>query len=381
MGRIFSLKSFIEKAEQIHNFKYDYSKTVYIKSSEKIIIICPSHGEFLQRASDHLSGAGCKKCKALNPEIYYRQIEQKYKGNILPLKDTFISPSQKMKFECKYHGIIEKQLTQMIHYGCRYCRIDASSSVYKKDNSIFIQEANKVHNYTYDYNKTNYKGCYDKVVITCRIHGDFLQMPSSHLQGIGCRICGTDVAADKHKKDTHDFIIKASKYWGSTYDYSNSVYNGATSPITIICKKHGEFKTTPANHYIGTGCPTCSMSKLEYRVKCFLEKEGISFISQYRIYNCRDKRPLPFDFAIFNSSNKLLGLVECQGEQHYNEMGFHSLKNKDESLSSFQYIINHDKIKYNYCLNNSIPLLLISYKDKEKIDIILYNWINFIILQ
>ena len=42
-------KLFIEKSIKIHGDKYDYSKVVYIKSQEKVIIICKENGEFLQR--------------------------------------------------------------------------------------------------------------------------------------------------------------------------------------------------------------------------------------------------------------------------------------------------------------------------------------------
>ena len=41
-----SLKDFIERAKIRHNNKYDYSKTVYSKTHEKVTIICPEHGEF-----------------------------------------------------------------------------------------------------------------------------------------------------------------------------------------------------------------------------------------------------------------------------------------------------------------------------------------------
>ncbi len=37
---------FIQKARKIHGDKYDYSKVRYIKCSQKVIIICPIHGEF-----------------------------------------------------------------------------------------------------------------------------------------------------------------------------------------------------------------------------------------------------------------------------------------------------------------------------------------------
>lgn len=53
---------FVEVAK-IHNNKYDYSKSIYTYARDKIIIICPKHGEFWQTASVHLSAtAGCPKC-------------------------------------------------------------------------------------------------------------------------------------------------------------------------------------------------------------------------------------------------------------------------------------------------------------------------------
>lgn len=55
-------EEFIEKANQIHGDKYDYSKVEYISSDKKVCIICPKHGEFWQRPSSHIRGNGCCKC-------------------------------------------------------------------------------------------------------------------------------------------------------------------------------------------------------------------------------------------------------------------------------------------------------------------------------
>lgn len=47
----------------MHGDKYDYSKINYVKGRNKIVIICPEHGEFITTASSHLySGHGCPKC-------------------------------------------------------------------------------------------------------------------------------------------------------------------------------------------------------------------------------------------------------------------------------------------------------------------------------
>jgi very-short-patch-repair endonuclease len=42
------------------------------------------------------------------------------------------------------------------------------------------------------------------------------------------------------------------------YDYSLMDYKGTKVKINIICPIHGLFSQTPANHFIGRGCPKCS---------------------------------------------------------------------------------------------------------------------------
>jgi hypothetical protein len=58
----FSTAKFIEKAKKVHHSKYDYSKVVYKNIRSKVIIICKTHGEFLQIAHHHLRGSGCTLC-------------------------------------------------------------------------------------------------------------------------------------------------------------------------------------------------------------------------------------------------------------------------------------------------------------------------------
>ena len=54
---------FIARAREVHGDKYDYSKTVYQDMHSKVLIVCPQHGEFYQRAQSHLLGSGCPMCK------------------------------------------------------------------------------------------------------------------------------------------------------------------------------------------------------------------------------------------------------------------------------------------------------------------------------
>ena len=57
-----SVEEYLLEAAAIHNDKYDYSLVNYTTNKEQIRIVCPMHGEFKQRASDHLAGASCPSC-------------------------------------------------------------------------------------------------------------------------------------------------------------------------------------------------------------------------------------------------------------------------------------------------------------------------------
>ena len=53
------------------------------------------------------------------------------------------------------------------------------------------------------------------MIITCLIHGDFIQRPDNHLMGKGCRGCGNNMILTKEL-----FIEKSKLIHGERYDYS-----------------------------------------------------------------------------------------------------------------------------------------------------------------
>lgn len=71
--KIDTYSKFIEKAEEMHGRKYDYSKVVLPTNNAhgyKINIICPKHGIFSQGFHNHLGGSGCPQCALLNRRNY-----------------------------------------------------------------------------------------------------------------------------------------------------------------------------------------------------------------------------------------------------------------------------------------------------------------------
>jgi hypothetical protein len=100
------------------------------------------------------------------------------------------------------------------------------------------------------------------------------------------------------------------------------------------------------------------------KITQYLLDRNIAFKKEYRFTECRDKLPLPFDFAIFYD-NKLVYLIEYNGQQHYKSVRRFGGK---KALKIQQL---HDLIKEEFCRVNKIPLLSISFEEEEKIKEIL----------
>jgi len=73
-------------AKEVHGDKYDYSRADEKDEEDRRCIICPEHGEFEQKASDHTLGKGCRKCgkygfqPQLPAQLYLYNIEDRWLG-------------------------------------------------------------------------------------------------------------------------------------------------------------------------------------------------------------------------------------------------------------------------------------------------------------
>jgi hypothetical protein len=121
----------------------------------------------------------------------------------------------------------------------------------------FIKKAREIHGNKYDYSKVEYINSKTKVCIICPIHGEFWQIPYSHLKGFGCCKCGHDRTNNSKFSNISTFIEKAKKVHGDKYDYSKVEYERSNKKVCIICPIHGEFWQTPNKHLCGDGCPKC----------------------------------------------------------------------------------------------------------------------------
>ena len=188
---------FIERARKVHGDKYDYSKVVYKNNRIKVTIICLFHGEFLQTPNDHLDNHGCRLCAGNNLPSNTQEFVIKAK-QIHGIKYDYRKVNYKtnrtpVKIICHLHGIFtQKPHEHLRGMGCGKC-----SNNIVLTNREFILKAIEIHGNKYDYSKVNYLENKSKVVIICRKHGEFYQIPNSHLRGRGCPHCNSSTGEAK----------------------------------------------------------------------------------------------------------------------------------------------------------------------------------------
>lgn len=193
--------TFIEKAKAVHGNKYDYSLAEYVSAKTKLKIICKEHGVFEQQPQNHLDGRGCHMCA--NNQTYTRShVIKKFKkahGNKYDYSKAVINGVlHPTKIICPKHGLFEQEVRS--HFrgsGCGKC---AGRGLTRDE---MIDELNIIHDGKYDYTHSVFKTARDKVKITCKMHGDFMQLLFSHRKGSGCPSC----KSSKGEKAIQRFLV------------------------------------------------------------------------------------------------------------------------------------------------------------------------------
>lgn len=225
-------EEFILKSRNKHGNKFDYSKVEYVGNKNKVIIICPKHGEFLQRPNDHLTGYGCKKC----------QYEKTSKEN-------------RITYE------------------------------------IFIEKAKQIHGDRFNYSLVNYSDYENKVIIICNKHGEFEQTPHSHLRGTGCRKCRASHNEEKIANILlkHNINFKREVTFGDLKDESYLYYDFYLPEHKMFIEYDGKQHYKPIKFFGGENALLKTrkhdiikikyainngykLTKIPYSIKCTVEE-------------------------------------------------------------------------------------------------------------
>ena len=229
-------------------------------------------------------------------------------------------------------------------------------------------------------NKTfKYQGVHSHIMVKCTKCGTkYKKRINDLLHGYGCNNCS------KLKRRTNE-------EWKEKVE---EITNGEYSLVSNHCRtrdkaifRHNsktclnpnnkkEFTKTIHNFVnLGQRCPFCSKfskdirdSKGILKIKKFLDSKNIKYIAEYRIKECISEsgHMLPFDLYLPDYNI----LIEYDGEQHFKPIEIFGGEDQYEKLK------HNDKIKNNFSKESNYSLLRISYKEFNKINNILNEYLD-----
>lgn len=352
----------------------------YVNPKIKIEIVCPKcksifpvfFHTFIKRIGEKV----CPKCKTPNHSLKEDKKEE-YRKKVFDLGFIILEEYIKNK---KWRMIIEDR--------ARYKYDAIPSDILKRKNSKRINIASpdnpfslynislwlKINNKTFYLTEDNtyINSTKSKLRFYCNICDDYFYSRWDDIsQGWGCHNCEGRIISDKNNLL---FVFPdVAKEWHSSKNgdlLPRDVSDASHLKVWWQCQYCGnEWPAEIGSRTRGNGCPACSSSGGEKRIKRFLVENNIFFIPQYRFSDCKNKRELPFDFAIFNDG-VLFGIIEAQGIQHFESVPYFG------GEKSYLSQLERDFIKKEYCNKNGISLLEIEYWNFKNVNSILTEYLN-----
>lgn len=321
--------------------------------------------------------------KYFNNNPYTKDNIENYilKNNLpITIKEFNVSnATSNIKLICNVHNVEFEKTWNNIKNGLYSC-------------NICIEESRRCTNglkHSYEYIKEQfekmdlkllskeYKDNESKLEFVCNNHKDkgsqYKSWGNIILKKHPCIYCSKELL----KQEQYE-IAKEKFFKEFNTSYSDKLilldeYKGSKYKLKLHCKicntTFHQREDHLFNGHISCECKVKSLG--EHLIKEWLQKNNINFIQQYRIKDCRNKKPLPFDFAILNNKGDLLFLIEFQGKQHYIETGWTQDAKKSKESFIMQQI--NDNMKRDYCKTNNINLVEIGYFQIPKIESILLD--------
>lgn len=172
-------EEFIRRSNIVHNYKYDYSKSVYVRNDIKVKIICPIHGEFEQIpvSHKHMDGDNCPKCSGkyqMTTEEFKDVIHSIYGDRYDTSKTVYTRKDGKCIIGCPVHGFVKNSIESLRRgAGCNLCNSSTGEnlvSAYLDKVGIKYEREYCVNNFG-DKNRYRYDFYLPALNIVIEFHG------------------------------------------------------------------------------------------------------------------------------------------------------------------------------------------------------------------
>lgn len=272
------------------------------------------------------------------------------------LSEDYVGRNSKLLLKCKCGHTFRSSYSYIsTSKQCQHCKKVAERQAKIKIVKDFVSNV-------YGYKVLNpevYETNTTALLFECE-QGHLFQMGFNNFKsGQRCAICSRK-RAGREKAHSYDYV-KAVVQSGC-YELVSEQYINSQSKLTMRCHNGHVFQKSYTKFKQGQRCPICQLSKGEETIRKYLESKSIKFTREHSFPDCRNIEPLRFDFAIYDKHQKLILLIEYDGEYHYFPVEGQRKLKRQQKL---------DSIKNTYCSTNSIPLLRIPYTQFDNIEAIL----------
>lgn len=216
-----STEQFVEKARRRARDDYDFSQVEYLGAKVKVEVICRKHGSFYSVARKILEGQGCPTCS-------------------------------KEKDRCSFVEFVRRAVSKF-------------GDIFEFDASSYVSLSHPVR-------------------FRCKEHGwQARKAEDMLLKGrCGCSKCSLRRRGLEHRTSQAVVLERFRAVHGDKYDYSRVRFETYEKHVTIICRKHGEFRQLPGNHIQGNQCPRCGF-RVSKRGSIWLDSLGLDLVREYRL--------------------------------------------------------------------------------------------------
>lgn len=204
-GKRYGREYYIERAMEVHGGKYVYNHFEPTDAMTPGLITCPIHGDFSMSMNSHVNqGQGCPKCRhsGLTLEDIRGMLAEADGGRYECIETERKNMNDKWRFLCPVHGEFEQSATKHLSgQGCPKCKKSLEKFITFDE---FVDRARKVHGDRYEYPEQEMHGYKGYVDVICKVHGEFRQNVTNHLQGCGCPKCANNNS--RQEEELIDFL-------------------------------------------------------------------------------------------------------------------------------------------------------------------------------
>lgn len=311
----------------------------------------------------------CDRTHKTKEELYSKFLEFCDRNMYTPISsiDECVNTLSYVVYKCPKHGIqkiciasifkdtigCDQCITEKVRLSNNYTPDEVKQLVESKNNNILLNKD--------DYINVNTKN----LQVICGNCGNIFTTSLSSINSSDgkCQKCGYRIGGSSLKIKKEELISKIPGIINPD-DYVDC----ETSNLKIICPECGEIFITSYKNYVHFNknrCDICSKAKSigEIIIENILNCYSINFISQYKFDECKDKKPLPFDFYLQDYNT----CIEFNGQFHYLPI---------YTQERLEYVQKHDKIKSDFCANNGINLIVIPYWNGHDMEEIITGALN-----